>query len=140
MAKFVTVSGPKAKALPSGATASIISKEYGFEITGLKAGKNLVMFSASGKELHHFVMFPLLPGKTVKDAQDALASQGPPTGPPPLDFEKGQSSAVVEKSEGPILTEVTLIAARYVVVCFLNDRAGGPPHFTKGIIMETVVK
>lgn len=139
MAKFVTVTGGKAKALPGGATASIVAKEYGFEVKGLKAGTNMVMFSSPGKELHHFLMFPILPGKTIQQVLAAFSATEP-TGPPPVDFENGQTSAVIENSEGPILTEVTLSAGRYVVICFMTDRVGGPPHVAKGMISEVVVK
>jgi hypothetical protein len=140
MAKLVKVTGAKAKALPSGATASIVAKEYGFEVTGLKAGTNTVTFSAPGKQLHHFQMFPMLPGKTTQDVVAFLSAKVPPAGPPPVDFENSQGSAVTESSEGPMLTDVTLTAGRYAIVCFMSDRAGGPPHFMKGMITEALVK
>ena len=69
-----------------------------------------------------------------------LASTGAPTGPPPVDYEKGAGSSVIEKSEGSLLAEITLVAGRYALVCFISDRAGGAPHFTKGMLTEVVVK
>ena len=136
----VTVSGTKAAALPATATASITAKEYGFETKGLKPGKNIVQFVNVGKELHHFQMFPIATGKTIADVKTFLSSTGAPTGPPPVDFEKGAGSAVIEKSEGSELTEVTLTAGRYALLCFITDRAGGPPHFMKGMLTEVVIK
>ena len=140
MANNIKVTGAKAPALPAGATATITAKEYGFETKGLKSGKNLVEFVVAGKELHHFLMFPIMPGKTIQDAKAALTSDKAPVGPPPLDFDKGQGSAVIEKSEGSLLTEVNLAAGRYAMVCFMSDRVGGPPHIMKGMLVEVAVK
>jgi hypothetical protein len=140
MMKMITVTGPKAATLPAGATGSIVAKEYGFETKGLKAGKNVVEFSVAGKELHHFLMFPLMPGKTIQDAIAFLSSDKPPSGPPPVNFDKGQNSSVIEKSEGAILTEINLTPGRWAMVCFMTDRAGGPPHIMKGMALEVVIK
>ena len=139
MAVNVTVTGAKAAALPA-ATATITAKEYGFETKGLKIGKNIVEFVNAGKELHHFQMFPIAAGKTIADVKTFLATTGAPTGPPPVDFEKGVGSWVIEKSEGSELTEITLVAGRYAITCFISGRAGGPPHFTKGMLTEVVIK
>ena len=141
MAVNVTVTGAKAAALPA-ATATITAKEYGFETKGLKVGKNIVEFVNAGKELHHFQMFPIAAGKTIADVKTFLAASpaAAPTGPPPVDFEKGVGSSVIEKSEGSELTEITLVAGRYAIACFISDRAGGPPHFTKGMLTEVVIK
>lgn len=140
MAFNVTVSGAKAASLPTGATATVTAKEYGFETKGLKAGKNVVEFIDAGKELHHFQMFPIAAGKTIADVKTFLSSNGAPTGPPPVDFEKGVGSSVIEKSEGSLLTEITLTAGRYAMLCFIQDRTGGPPHFMKGMLTEIVIK
>ena len=32
-----------------------------------------------------------------------------------------------------------LKAGKYAFVCFISDRAGGPPHVAKGMINEVVV-
>ena len=39
-----------------------------------------------------------------------------------------------------MLTEITLTAGRYAMLCFLQDRTGGPPHFMKGMLTEVVIK
>ena len=78
--------------------------------------------------------------KDHNDAKAAFTSDAPPSGPPPVDFQKGYASAVIEKSEGSMLTELTLSAGRYAMICFLTNRAGGPPHIMKGMINEVVIK
>lgn len=136
----VTVTGARASSLPA-ATATITAKEYGFETQGLKAGKNVVQFVNAGKEIHHFQLFPIAAGKTMADVKAFLSSKEPPKGAPPMDFEKGGGSGVIEKSEGGSeLTEVTLQPGHYAMLCFINDRAGGPPHFMKGMLTEVIIK
>ena len=141
MTASFTVTGAKASSLIGGATATVTAKEYGFDFKGLKAGKNVVLFVNAGKELHHFQMFPIVAGKTLDDVKKAFASQGPPSGPPPVDFEKGAGSGVIEKSEGgSLVAEINLVAGRYAVFCFMSDRVGGPPHFAKGMMTEVTIK
>jgi len=36
--------------------------------------------------------------------------------------------------------ELDLEAGKYAVVCFIQDRKGGPPHGAKGMISELVVE
>ncbi len=135
-------------------TATVKAKEYGFDIQGIKAGEQLVNFTDSGPaQLHHFVAFPIQPGKTLDDVKAALA-QGPgsgppdasapsssapattaPSGPSPIDFQKAVGVSALD----PGLSEVAQVRfepGSYAFVCFLEDRAGGPPHFTKGMITE----
>ena len=139
MTALVTVTGAKATALPTGSTATVTASEYAFATTGLKAGKNLVQFNDTGKEIHHFQLIPILSGKTLDDVKKFLGSQNP-TGAPPFDFTKAQGSAAIEKAEGPILTEVNLTAGTYAMLCFISDRAGGPPHLMKGMITQLTIK
>jgi uncharacterized cupredoxin-like copper-binding protein len=141
MTGMFTVTGAKqGQGFPAGATATVTASEYGFVTEGLKVGKNLVEFKDTGKEIHHFQLFPVLPGKTFADVKAALASQAPPTGPPPFDPTHIQGSGAIEKSEGSLLMELTLAKGSYAMLCFVNDRAGGPPHFMKGMIIEVVIK
>ena len=50
-------------------------------------------FENTGKELHHAIMFPIIKGKTIEDVEKAFASQ---KGPPPVDFEKGLNTQVID--------------------------------------------
>jgi len=129
-------------------SAKVKAKEYGFDIQGIKAGEQLVSFTDTGPaQIHHFVALPMQPGKTLDEVKAFLATQGPPdpsapstppttaSGPPPVDFEKAVSVAAVD----PGLSEVakaTFAPGSYAFLCFIEDRAGGPPHFTKGMITE----
>ena len=94
-------------------------------------------FENTGKELHHAFLAPLAPGTTFDQAKAALSA--PPdqqTGPPPIDFEKATSLSVISSGQKLVQTNVNLEKGSYVVLCFLTDKAGGRPHFTKGMIQE----
>ena len=114
--------------------------DYGFEFKGLKAGTNQVRFENTGEQLHHALLFPINKGKTIEDAEKAFAADGPPQGPPPVDFAKGVSTQVID---GGIAQNVTLelqAATNYAVICFIQDRKGGKPHIAKGMIEELKVE
>jgi hypothetical protein len=126
-----------ANALPA-ADATLVAKDYSFDIPGLKAGPNTIVFRNDGpNQLHHFVAAPITAGKTLDDVKAALASQNP-TGPPPLDFQKAVSVSATDP--GQLLSaRMTFAPGKYAFLCFLTDHAGGPPHFTKGMISEYTI-
>lgn len=119
--------------------ATITARDYSFEATGLKAGKNEVEIDNAGKELHHVIAFPLLPGKTLDDAKKVLASEEEPSGPPPFDEKAITGTTVLEGGEKQVL-DLDLKKGKNVLVCFISDRKGGPPHVAKGMISETNVE
>lgn len=144
-ASFDVKGGKSTAALPKG-TASIVAKDvpgdkHAFDDSGLKVGGNTVSFdNNSEKEDHHFILFPLLPGKTLADAKKFLATQGQPSGPPPVDFDNGVGSAVIGAKQKETLHIDLPRAGNYVLLCFVTDRDGkGPPHFLKGMLKEVKV-
>ena len=114
-------------------------KEYGFEFEGLQAGANRLRFENTGDELHHALFFPIAKGKTIEDVEKAFASDRPPSGPPPVDFESGVGTAVID---GDIAQNITLNlkAGKYAVVCFISDREGGKSHAEQGMLEELTVE
>lgn len=130
----IKVDGEGGGELPD-APASITAEEYGFATEGLKAGKNTVKFDNVGDELHHVVAAPLAPDATIEDVKKFLATEGEPQGPPPLDFEQERSTAVLDGKTAQV-TDLELQKGKNVLLCFISDRAGGPPHIAKGMISE----
>ncbi|HEX4822047.1 MAG TPA: hypothetical protein VFV00_17715 [Acidimicrobiales bacterium] len=131
------VDGDKGKGDLPKADASVKAREYGFDLSGLKAGSNTVSFENTGKEFHHAVIAPLAPGTTFDQAKAAMSA--PPdqqTGPPPIEFDKAASLSVLTPGGNLVQTNVSLSKGTYVVLCFLTDKTGGPPHFTKGMFQE----
>ena len=114
-------------------------KEYDFEFEGLKAGKNKVRFENTGEELHHALFFPIAAGKTFKDVEAAFTSGEEPQGPPPVDFENGIGTAVIDGGIEQNI-ELELKPGKYAVVCFIPDRKGGKPHAAKGMIKQLTIE
>lgn len=78
-------------------------------------------------------------GATFEQVKAFVTSDAPPDGPPPVDFSRALVTAVLEGGESQI-TELNLTSGTYAFVCFISDRAGGPPHVAKGMINEVVVE
>ena len=55
--------------------------------------------------------------------------------PPPVDFDKEQDLAVTGPCQAQAVT-MTFDTGSYVFLCFISDKAGGPPHFTKGMVQQ----
>lgn len=96
-------------------------------------------FENTGEELHHALFFPIAEGKTIKDVEEAFTSEEEPQGPPPVDFENGVRTAVIDDGVEQNI-ELELEAGKYAVVCFISDRKGGKPHAEKGMIEELTVE
>ncbi len=134
-------------ALNSAAAAIVASDRTGvtprnrFTVSGLKLGHNRLRFRNTGKQIHHAILFPMLPGKTLGDVRDAFAAQGPPSGPPPVDFAGSAGTAALD-ADGAEVTDLVLRSpGRYALVCFIADRDGkGRPHFLDGMLKEVVVR
>ena len=61
------------------------------------------------------------------------------SGPPPVDFEGGAGTAVLEGGMKQV-AELELKRGKYALVCFISDRKGGPPHVAKGMVAEAAVR
>jgi hypothetical protein len=114
---------------------TIIATEYAFESEGLTAGRNTVLFDNAGQEPHFIAAVGLKEGATIEQARRFFKTE---KGQPPLDESRGFSTAVIEGGTKQSL-EVDLDAGRYALLCFVPDRAGGPPHAFKGMISEATV-
>jgi len=124
----VTVANSDGKGELRDHVGSITAEDYAFEFEGLKAGTNAVEFTNDGPDqIHHALFFPLAEGATTEDALAFLASEEEPTGPPPIDFERSTNTMVMAPGDTQV-QDLTLEAGNYLVVCFLSDKAGGPPH------------
>jgi uncharacterized cupredoxin-like copper-binding protein len=125
------------KAAPAAAAGTVTAKDYSFDIAGLKAGSNTVLFkNTSAQQIHHFNAFPLVPGASLDDVKAFLASQGESEAPPPIDFQKGVGVEAVDGGGSEVATVNFAAPGKWVFLCFISDRQGGPPHFVKGMIVE----
>jgi uncharacterized cupredoxin-like copper-binding protein len=125
--------------LPS-TDATITANEYGFETTGLKTGKNEVTFENAGKELHHALAVPYAKGATLAQVRKFATSDEEPSGPPPVDFENAVGTTVLDGGRSQVTELEFKKKGKYALVCFIQDRKGGPPHVVKGMIAEVEVQ
>ena len=118
--------------------AEIAALEYGFTTRGLKAGRNTIRFRNSGREPHHVIAAPYTPGSTLEDVRRFATSEREPSGPPPIQFERADGTAVLDGGTEQV-TEINLTRGKNALLCFISDRRGGPPHVAKGMIVEVNV-
>ena len=114
--------------------------EFEWVTSGLRAGANEVTFDNPGKEIHVAVAFPIVGKATLADVKKALSQEGKPSGPPPIDFEKGDNTTVLDGKRKEVV-QLKLARGRNALVCFTTDRDGkGKPHFEEGMLKELDVQ
>jgi len=129
------VSGGGASGEPS-APSTITAHEYNFKSSGLKAGKQKVLFDNAGKEPHFIAGVRMNPGATIDEVRKFFQTE---KGQPPISEEGGFDTAVTDGGNKQTV-EVNLEKGKYALLCFVPDRKGGPPHAVKGMISEAVVE
>lgn len=134
-AVFVEVSGDSSDETIE-ADATIEAVDYGFEGEGLTAGSAEVAFQNTGAQPHHIVYAPLTGDATAEDVETFFKNE---KGKPPFEEKDTKNTAVIEGGETQ-LVDLELEKGRYVLLCFITDRDGGPPHVAKGMIDEVEVE
>lgn len=136
-ARLEVTQGEDRAALPT-PPDTITATEYGFQTRGLTAGPNTVLFDNRGAEPHDVALAPIVEGKTLDDVE-AFAIGDEESGPPPVDFDNQVISGVLEGG-GRQTMQLDLEPGRYALLCFISDRAGGPPHVAMGMLDEVTVR
>jgi hypothetical protein len=117
------------------ADATVTAAEYQFTPSGIKAGRNRIEFRNAGAQWHHLIVAKMNPGATIADVKRFFRTE---RGRPPIEETNAEETAVLDGGESQ-LTEVELQSGSYALLCFIPDRAGGPPHVAKGMISEAKV-
>ena len=130
------VSGDAAGGKLPAAQATVSAQEYSFDAQGLKAGPNTIAFDNVGAEPHHMIAAPMAPGATLADVKEFFRTE---KGRPPLNFEEVVGTSVIDGGTVENV-ELELKSGKYALLCFISDRAGGPPHVAKGMISEATVE
>jgi hypothetical protein len=131
MFQEVTVTGEGGDEPPT-AEATVTAKDYSFTMSGLKAGEQTIAFTNDGPKQWHFgdiEVFP--PGTTVAEATEAVNKLITSEGPPPAGVPQPETVATLQIASPGLgnTLPVTLLTDRtYVILCFVSDLAGGPPH------------
>ena len=135
MTKKVTVTGTGGDTVPT-AASTLTAHDYGFDVSGLKAGTNTIAFKNIGPVQFHFAEISVFPkGTTVAQAQGYVKKLlGSISGPPPAGVPQPQDvadSQAASPGNGNTFTATLTPGRTYVVVCFFSDKSGGPPHAVK---------
>ncbi len=120
------------------ATPRIDAVDYSFTGSGLKTGKQTVLFENKGKQPHFVVGGPINPGNTIADVRK-FGSQEEPSGPPPFDEKSAFDTAILEGGTKQAVEIDFKKKGKYAFLCFIPDRQGGPPHVAKGMVSEVTV-
>ena len=131
------VTAGEAGDLPRADGNEIIARDYTFDVKVKDGAEEFVFRNEGPDQLHHVVLFNF--GKTepsvVEENLPAFFEGGENAPPPPafkdVDFENldAGASAVVSPGLGATSTATGLESGNtYAAVCFITDRAGGPPH------------
>jgi plastocyanin len=134
----IEVTGDADAELPE-TDATVTAEDFSFSTEGLEAGVNRVRFDNTGKEIHHIVAVPYAEGATLAQVKEFATTNAPPSGPPPVDFERALATSAIEGGTSQI-TDLDLDAGKYAFLCFITNRAGGPPHVAYGMVAEVVVE
>ena len=121
--------------LPS-TDATIEAKDYSFTTRGLKAGTNTVTFANTGRQPHVAEAIGIKGDATIEDVKRFFETE---KGEPPIDDSKTFGTAIVDGGQS-VVQEMELEPGRYVMICFVPDREGGPPHLARGMVSEVEVK
>ena len=121
--------------LPS-TEARIEANEYSFDATGLKAGRQRVLIDNAGAEPHFVAALQLKPGKTVDDVREFVETE---KGQEPF-IEEGEIATPVLDGKGKQVIDAEFKRGDYVLMCWVPDRKGGPPHAVKGMISAATVE
>jgi hypothetical protein len=133
MARPVTVEGESDEvSSPDG--GEVVAKDYTFDVTGLKAGRNRIVFRNAGPEQVHFGDLSEFPaGVTEQQALDAFKKllMTPEDQPPPAGLPLPETvgfSGVYSPGLGGTWDITLKSGTTYLLACFIQDRTGGPPH------------
>jgi plastocyanin len=113
------------------ADGTITASDYEFDID-LESGDQVINFVNNGPNDHFAGISRFPDGTTVEDAEAAMqammaSEEGPPAGTP--EPEDVGFSGISSAGKGmQFELDAPLEPGVYSFVCFLSDRAGGPPH------------
>ena len=133
-AEFKVTGDSGAGELP-GDGGAIEATEYEFTASGLKPGGGTIKFDNTGGEPHFISGVGIKPGKTIADVRKFFKTE---KGELPIDESRSFNTAVIEGGQSQSIT-VDLEEGDYALLCFVPDRAGGPPHAVKGMISGVTV-
>jgi hypothetical protein len=137
MYQDLSVQGSDDAELPETDGGLFHAKDYTFTApANLEAGEKEYAFINDGPDQVHFMTLAAFPkGTTAAAAETAFGKlvtlpedAPPPAGLPVPDFDNTIDTFVFSPGMGQTFTADLKAGTTYVAACFIQDRAGGPPH------------
>jgi len=133
-----TVTSSKSGLSEPEATQTVKLSEFKIDMpNSLKAGTTTFKVENIGGEGHQALFLHLAPGKTLQDAVNFVESNGPPSGPPPVDWAGGVDSLSPQQAG---YTTIDLQPGKYAVICPMFDPSSGKSHAMLGMVKEVTVQ
>lgn len=79
---------------------------------------------------------PIKPGKTIEDVREYAKTE---KGEDPTEKDGTFETAILDGGVAQVVDLDFKRPGKYVLLCYVPDREGGPPHLVKGMISEGVV-
>ena len=95
----LTVVGEAGEAKIPETSGSIVTNEYSFITSGLKAGTNRIRFANDGLEPHHAVVAPVQRGSSVRALRRFLKGKGTIPVGKVVDLDRAQETSVIERGQ-----------------------------------------
>ena len=136
MIRPLTVTAGNADAALPEAESTVTARDYSFDVN-VSAGQQTVNFTNEGPDqVHHAVFFPFNEGVDEAAAEAALdtflASEDEEAPPPPEFDPEGLENTIdfglFSTGLGASYEADFQSGRTYAVLCFIQDRSGGPPH------------
>jgi hypothetical protein len=122
----------RSRSIAPTAASTLTAHDYGFDVSGLKAGKQTIAFKNVGAQQWHFAEILGFPkGTTVAKAEADIPKLLASNGPPPAGVaapDEVAGSQVASPGSGNTFSATLEPGRTYVVLCFISDKVGGPPH------------
>lgn len=144
MLTSLTVTAQEASPPPMPETdATITAKEYSFDVPPLTSGVKRLTFRNVGPRQPHLLAVGVFDESvTLEQVRAAIdrITRDPSAEPDLPDTEAAGGFGALDPDRSGVF-DLTLEAGRtYLMVCFLSDRSGGPPHLLQGMIEAFAVE
>ncbi|GGL87704.1 hypothetical protein GCM10010840_27110 [Deinococcus aerolatus] len=136
---FTVPAGKGAAAPKTDYTVQLADFAVSLPPTQVMAGTHTWEVVNDGRQPHFMTVAKLKSGVTADDVMKMMASDGPPSGPAPMEDSPGLGMNVLSPGRSATVT-MTLTPGTYFTACFVADPVTHKPHAMLGMIRFFTVK
>ena len=136
---FTVAAGQGAAAPEPDYTVQLADFALSLPPTQVMAGTHTWEVVNVGRQPHFLAMAKLKPGVSPADVMKMMASEGPPSGPDPMEDIPGLGMGVLSPGRSATVT-MTLTPGTYFTACFVTDPVTHEPHAMLGMIRFITIK